>query len=93
MVLRHDFSDLLKAKLRKLSRKDKRRYQILMKKIEQITQSDEITIEHYKNLGYGLSDKKRVHIDRSFVLTFKYDKKVNFLLFLDFDHHDKIYKR
>ena len=93
MPLRHDFSGLLKAKLKKLFKKDRQRYEILMKKIEGIAVSNETTIEHYKNLGYGLSDKKRVHIDKSFVLTFKYDKKAKFVLFLDFDHHDKIYKR
>lgn len=92
MALRHDFSDLLKTKLRKLGRKDKRRYEILMKKIEQIANSDEFAIEHYKNLGSWSSDKKRVHIDKSFVLTFKHDKKMKFILFLDFDHHDRIYK-
>ena len=93
MALKHDFSSLLKAKLRKLFKKDKRRYDILMKKIEKIAESDETAIEHYKNLGHGLSDRKRVHIDKSFVLTFKYDKERKFVLFLDFDHHDNIYKR
>ena len=92
MALRHDFSKELKAKLKRLFKKDRKRYKILMKKIESIAASDEFTIEHYKNLGYGLSDKKRVHIDKSFVLTFKYDKKAKFVLFLDFDHHDRIYK-
>lgn len=92
MGLRHDFSGELKAKLKKLFKKDRRRYEILMKKIESIAASDEFTVEHYKNLRCGLSDRKRVRIDKSFVLTFKYDKKRKFILFLDFDHHDRIYK-
>lgn len=78
--------------MKRLFSKDKRRYEILMKKIENIAASDEFTIEHYKNLRHDLSGKKRVRIDKSFVLTFKYDKKNKFVLFLDFDHHDKIYK-
>ena len=34
---------------------------------------------------------KRVHIDKSFVLTFKVDLEHNFILFTDFDHHDRVY--
>jgi mRNA-degrading endonuclease RelE of RelBE toxin-antitoxin system len=92
MPLKHGFSDVLKAKLKKLFNKDKRRYNILMKKIEGISSSDETTIEHYKNLKHGLKEEKRVHIDKSFVLTFKYIEDKKFILFLDFDHHDNIHK-
>ncbi len=91
MPLAHDFSEELKAKLIRIFKKDKRRYKIIMNKIEQVCASDEITIEHYKNLRHGMSDRKRVHIDKSFVLTFKYDKEKKFIFFHDFDHHDNIY--
>ena len=76
-----------------LLKKDRRRYEILMKKIEEIVNSDEETIERYKNLRYHLKNEKRVHIDKSFVLTFEYNKTKKFILFTDFDHHDNIYKR
>ncbi|MFA7134171.1 MAG: addiction module toxin RelE [archaeon] len=89
--MQHDFSIELKEKLKKLFKQDKQRYNITMKKIEQICSSDEFTIEHYKNLRHDMSDRKRVHIDKSFVLTFKYFKEKKFILFLDFDHHDNIY--
>ena len=93
MALEYDFHPDLKKKLEKIFRKDRMRYEILMKKVEQIVSSDEFTIEHYKNLRYDLKDWKRVHIDKSFVLTFSYDRKRKFILFLDFDHHDSIHKR
>ncbi len=93
MPFDYDFSDKLKGIIQKLKRKNPKRVEIIHKKAKQIINSDETTIEHYKNLGYGQSDKKRVHIDKSFVLTFKYEKKKRFILFLDFDHHDNIYKR
>lgn len=93
MVVQHDFSGALKAKMEKLYKKDKRRYEILLKKIESIASSDELAIEHYKNLRHGLSDRKRVHIDKSFVLAFRYDKSKKFILFLDFDHHDNAYEK
>jgi len=86
-----DLSDGLKMKIKKLLKKDKKKAEIIYKKIKEITNSDQDSIEHYKNLKHDLSDYKRVHIDKSFVLTFKVDLTNNFILFYDFDHHDKIY--
>ncbi|MDD3159959.1 MAG: addiction module toxin RelE [Candidatus ainarchaeum sp.] len=86
-----DLSNELKEKIQILSKKDRNRLKILKKKMDKIINSDEITIQNYKNLRNNLSDKKRVHIDKSFVLTFSYFKENNFILFVDFDHHDKIY--
>mgnify|MGYP001601968720 FL=1 len=93
MPLQHDFSDKLKEILKNLSSKEKHRYEILMKKIESICACDEFTIEHFKNLRNDMKDLKRVHIDKSFVLTFKYYKAKKYILFEDFDHHDNIYKK
>lgn len=89
----YDFSTELKNTIEKLRRKDPKRLEILYKKIKQIINSDEITIQHFKNLRHYLSDRKRVHIDKSFVLTFSFDKKRRFILFIDFDHYDNIYKK
>ncbi len=75
--------------LNKLSKKDKATYEQVMKKIEEILNSPDI--EHYKNMRYDLSDKKRVHIGH-FVLVFSFIKSENKIKFLDFDHHDVIYK-
>lgn len=93
MPFAYDFTDKLKDIIQKLVKKDPRRVDIIYKKVKQIVNSDEFTIEHYKNLRHDLSDRKRVHIDGSFVLTFKYDKAKKFILFLDFDHHDNIYQK
>lgn len=76
--------------LKKLSKKDKKRYEAVWKKIKEIVGSE--SVEHYKNLKSPLNDFKRVNIDRSFVLIFKYDKSNDKIIFYDFDHHDKIYK-
>ena len=51
----------------KLSRKDKSTYEQVLKKIEEIINSEDV--EHYKNLRYDLSDKKRVQIGH-FILVF-----------------------
>ncbi len=87
----YDLTDKLKDIVQKLRKKDARRCEILYNKIRQITQSDDVSIGHYKNLRHGMSDCRRVHIDSSFVLTFHYDPSRKFILFLDFDHHDRIY--
>ena len=85
------FEEKLRKKLSIVFKKDLRRYTILMKKIEEIINSD--NLDHYRNLRKPLQNFKRVHIDAHFVLVFKYIKKENAIYFYDFDHHDKIYKK
>jgi mRNA-degrading endonuclease RelE of RelBE toxin-antitoxin system len=91
MSFDYELSDNLKRKIKKLLKKDKKRAEILYKKIKQIINSNEETIQRYKNLRHDLSDRKRVKINSSFVLTFKYDKNKKFILFLEFEHHDDAY--
>jgi len=86
-----DISDELKLKIRKLVKKDKNKVNIINKKIREIINNDDISIDRYKHLKYDLKHFKRVHIDKHFILTFKVDKENNFILFSDFDHHDNIY--
>ena len=75
--------------LKKLINKDKKLYEQIIKKIQEIIGCYDL--EHYKNLRYNMKDSKRVHIGY-FVLIFSYDKKRNFVSFEYFDHHDNIYK-
>jgi len=86
-----NLSDELKFKIKKLLKKDRKKVEIINKKIKEIINCDGNSIQHYKNLRYDLKEYKRVHIDKHFVLTFKVDLQKNFILFVDFDHHDKIY--
>ena len=86
-----DFTDKLRIKLDKLSRKSPRLAKAVNKKIKQIIDNDNTTIDHYKNLRHNLSNLKRVHIDKHFVLTFYVDKEKKFILFHNVAHHDKIY--
>ena len=75
--------------LNKLSKKDKSLYEQVLKKIEEIINSSDV--EHYKNLRHDLKEYKRVQIGH-FVLVFKFDKTNDIIFFIDFGHHDKIYK-
>ena len=86
-----NLTDELKLKIKKLLKKDKKKVEIINKKIKEIVNCDEDSIEHYKNLKYELKEYKRVHIDKHFVLVFRVDLIRNFILFADFDHHDNVY--
>lgn len=87
------YSEELEEVLSKLYKKDRVRYNAVLKKIEEIVSQDLDTIMHYKNLRHDLSDQKRVHIGENFVLTFQVFVKENFILFLRFKHRDDIYKK
>jgi len=78
----------LDRKLRKLSKRDRKRYEIIMKKAGEIL----LGPHHYKNLRALLQNLKRVHIDVHFVLTFSVDEKTKTVMLEDFDHHDYIYR-
>ncbi len=79
----------LQKVLKKISKKDKKLYESVLKKIQEILNS--VNVEHYKNLKYTLKNKKRVHVG-SFVLIFKFIKNENKIIFIDFEHHDKVYQ-
>ena len=76
--------------LKKLFKKDKKMYNAVRKKITEIVNSS--NAEHYKNLKFPMNEFKRVHVDKSFVLIFKFDKKIDKMMFYDLNHHDKIYR-
>ncbi|MEK6917283.1 MAG: addiction module toxin RelE [Nanoarchaeota archaeon] len=76
--------------LNKLSKRDKLLYNRVITKIEEVINTE--NVEHYKNLRYDMSDRKRVQIGH-FVLIFKFVKEEDKIIFVDFDHHDNIYKK
>jgi mRNA-degrading endonuclease RelE of RelBE toxin-antitoxin system len=79
----------LKKTLSRLSKRDRQLYEQVLRKIEEILDCN--NLEHYKNLRYDMKDKKRVHMGH-FVLVFKFVKEERKIIFMDFDHHDRIYK-
>lgn len=83
-------SDPLSDKLRHIKKKDVALFHAVERKILQIASSDEVTIQHYKNLRGDLSHLKRVHVG-NFILTFSV--KGGTIIFEDLEHHDKAYKK
>ena len=65
------------------------------KLVKQITGKFREIIEnpqHYKNLRKPLQHLKRIHIEKSFVLTFSVNEETKTVTFEDYDHHDNIYR-
>ncbi len=75
--------------LARLAKKNKKQYDIILKKITEILDNP----QHYKNLRAPLQDWKRVHIDKSFVLCFSVDEHTKIVTIEDYDHHDNIYRK
>ncbi len=80
-------SEKLEKILKKVYKKDRNRYEIILKKIDEIINSNP---NHYKNLRENMKEFKRVHIDSHFVLIFRI--KNNKIYFEDLQHHDYIYR-
>jgi YafQ family addiction module toxin component len=79
----------LKATLKRTYKKDKKLYDAVMKKIEEIMENP----HRYKLLRHDLKGLRRVHLKKSFVLVFELDEEEKIVRFLDLDHHDEIYKK
>ena len=90
MSFKRQVSDELEKTLKILKRKDKATFIALDKKMRQITELDNVAIDHLKNLRHDLSYLKRIRIG-SFVLTFKV--KEDIIIFESFRHHDDAYRR
>ena len=83
-----DIKPELDKKLEKLYKKNRKQYEIIMKKAQEIVQNP----QHYKNLRAPLHHLKEVHIDKHFVLTFYVDENTKTVTLEDYDHHDKIFQ-
>ncbi|MGV8169540.1 MAG: type II toxin-antitoxin system RelE family toxin [Candidatus Nanoarchaeia archaeon] len=73
----------------KLSKKNRKPLEIILNKIEEISENP----NHYKPLRGNLKGIRRVHIDSSFVLIFEINEQNKTILVLDYAHHDEIYKK
>ena len=79
----------LQKTLTKLSKRDKRTYEVVINKIKEILENP----QHYKPLKYDLAGEKRVHIMKNFVLKFEVDENKKVVKFIFFGHHDEAFRR
>ena len=75
---------------KKLLKRNRKQLEIIHNKIEDIRTNPE---HDYKFLRKPLQSFNMVHIDRHFVLIFKYNHLRDIILFKDYEHHDKIYSK
>jgi mRNA-degrading endonuclease RelE of RelBE toxin-antitoxin system len=91
MVFAFERSDEFKETLVKISKKHKSLYEAVLKKMDEIISRDIQTIEYYKNLRNDLSNLKRVHVYKHYVLFFKVNREKNCIYFQKLRHHDEAY--
>jgi mRNA-degrading endonuclease RelE of RelBE toxin-antitoxin system len=89
-MFNYAISDELMDILEKIKVKDKNTFLAVINKIEKIVNNTDTN--HYKNLKHDLSNYKRVHINKSFVLLFNVNIEQNFILFDKLKHHDDAYR-
>lgn len=70
----------------KLKKQDAALFNQLVSKMEKIVNAPHIG----KPLRYALKNQRRIHVG-SFVLVYEFNDSE--LRFLDFDHHDRVYKK
>ena len=81
------FENVLEIILQRLKKKDYILYQRIIHKIIEISKNPELG----KPLRNVLKGKRRVHVG-SFVLVYSIDKKNETVIFINFEHHDKVYR-
>ena len=79
----------LKKIFEKLKKKDPLQAEMAKKKIKHILENP----YQFKPLRDDMKGSRRVHIGKSFVLTYEIHEERKVVRLLDYDHHDKIYKK
>lgn len=87
MILK--YTDGVEDRIRKACSKNRELEKALSRKIASILENP----EHFKPLKYELAGKRRVHIMKSFVLTYRANIHEGIVEIIDFGHHDEAYKR
>ena len=81
-------SDEADKKFQKLKSRNKKQLEIIDNKIQQILENP----FHFKPLRGDMHGARRVHIGKSFVLTYEIIETEKTVRILDYEHHDKIYE-
>ena len=85
-IIRITYSTEFEKALKQLIKQDRKTFEQLENQIEKVLREPQIG----KPLRYTLKNRRRLHVG-SFVLVYEFHR--NELRFIDFDHHDKIYKK
>ncbi|MAG38176.1 type II toxin-antitoxin system mRNA interferase toxin, RelE/StbE family [Candidatus Pacearchaeota archaeon] len=83
-----EVDEKLRLKFLKIKKKDKLHSEIIKRKINHILENP----YQFKPLRNEMAGIRRVHIGKSFVLTYEILENDKTIKLLDYDHHDKIFK-
>ena len=89
MVYRLEVPERLDKIFYKLSKKVKNSLEIINNKIIHILENP----YQFKPLRNEMAGMRRVHIGKSFVLTYEILESQKIVRLLDYDHHDNIFKK
>jgi len=73
----------------KLAKKNPKQLKVIQNRLEEIAKNPYT----FKPLKKPLQGKRRVHIDKSFVLIYSIDEEDKEIILEDYDHHDNVYKK
>ena len=82
------FREVPHKELKKDTKRDAKRFEIIDKKIKQILENP----YQFKPLRAPMQHLRRVHVDKSFVIIYSIDEPQKTIIIEDYDHHDNIYK-
>ena len=83
-----EVSELADEKFYKIAKKNKVLFEAINKKIEEL----KVNPEHFKPLRGQMKGERRIHFGH-FVMTFEINYINKVVKIIDFDHHDRIYKK
>lgn len=89
MTYKLEVPEKLDRVFEKLSKKDRKSLEIINSKIKHILENP----YQFKPLRNEMAGTRRVHIGKSFVLTYEILESDKVVRLLDYDHHDKIFER
>ena len=87
MIYQLEVDDNLKRVFEKLKKKDPVSAEIVKRKIKNILENP----YQFKPLRGNMAGIRRVHVGKSFVLTYEILENEKIVRLLDYEHHDKIY--
>ena len=71
----------------KMAKREKHTLEIIYKKLEEVCEDP----EKFKPLGVPMQNLRRVHVLKSFVITYSIDEATHTVWIEDYAHHDDVY--
>lgn len=91
-MFNYDITEEFEEALKRITKRNPSLSIAINRKIREIIQRDQFSINSYKNLKYSLKNFKRVHITGGIIMIFRVNLIENKILFVAIKHRDEAYK-